>query len=475
MLDSGIVDSLWRSWIAEGGVESLDALHAWIMERNANTAVSIERIALSDCIPWRYDEARGRITNPTGAFFQIAGLRKMSTDVHTGHQQVLLEQPVLIQDEIGYLGIVCKVFDGVAHFLMQAKIEPGNVNKVQVSPTIQATRSNFLQLHGGKRPAYLDYFLESEKHNLLVDQIQSEQSARFVGKRNRNVIVLVDDDVDVLPTHKWMTLGQIKRLMDYDNLVNMDTRTVLSCLPWSFWGAPDGLVAPVDAREIDAALLASIATPFDMDAINKAYRSLNNYKMFDTTHTELVSLTDLAEWKMLPDEVCHVRSYPFRVIYCDIAIEGREVVRWNQPLFEATGIAFFGLLSCVRNGKLEFLVRLKPEIGCFDKVELGPTVQREADVLEQPDALDQAFIELCEAGTGVVRDVLLSEEGGRFFCEQNRNVLIRLDECPHDFDDVNLPDGCFWLDYATLNLLVRANNVLNIQLRNLLSLLDIHL
>lgn len=120
---------------------------------------------------------------------------------------------------------------GILYFLMQAKIEPENINKVQISPTIQATKSNFIQLHGGRKLAYLDYFVNANKYEIIVDQIQLEQSARFYKKRNRNIIIKVNEEIEVLPNHKWMTLGKIKELMKYDNLVNMDTRTVLSCIP----------------------------------------------------------------------------------------------------------------------------------------------------------------------------------------------------------------------------------------------------
>ena len=67
-------------------------------------------------------------------------------------------------------------------------------------------------------------------------------------------------------------------------------------------------------------------------------------------------------------------------------------------------------------------------------------------------------------------DVLLSEEGGRFYHEQNRNVIIEINK-----EDViaNEQDGYFWVDYKTLNTLVQVNNCLNIQLRNLLSLLEV--
>ena len=50
------------------------------------------------------------------------------------------------------------MIDGRLYFLMQAKVEPGNVNKYQISPTIQATKSNFTRAHGGKTPLFFDYF-----------------------------------------------------------------------------------------------------------------------------------------------------------------------------------------------------------------------------------------------------------------------------------------------------------------------------
>lgn len=466
-----LVDALWRSWLVDEGVNSFRSIHEWVVERNENTPVDITRIGLEDCSPWHYDKGLGRITNANGSFFQISGLRKYERDLGTGERKLLIEQPVLLQDEIGYLGIICHDFDGVMHFLMQAKIEPGNINKVQVSPTIQATRSNFLQLHGGRRPAYLEYFLNSGDHGIIVDQIQSEQSSRFLGKRNRNVVLYVRDEVEVLPTHMWMTLGQIKRLMRYDNLVNMDTRTVLSCIPWLEMPGP-GKDLTSKLEGIDGPLFLSMKADDSLDGLTAAYHELNNYKMFNTSDVELVSLKKLSDWEMRDDEICHKVSYPFRVIYCDIAIEGREVKRWSQPLFEAQGEALFGLLACEFDGMLKVLVRVHPEIGCFDRAELAPTLQREAGALSVPDGVEGRFLDLMDCGRGKVCDVMLSEEGGRFFCEQNRNVIIRLDFCPEGLRPEELPEGYLWLSLASLDLLMRANNVLNIQLRNLLSLLD---
>ena len=66
----------------------------------------------------------------------------------------------------------------------------------------------------------------------MVDQLQSEQGARFLHKRNRNIIVEVEesDPIEILDGFIWLSLGQIKELISYPNVLNMDTRTVISCI-----------------------------------------------------------------------------------------------------------------------------------------------------------------------------------------------------------------------------------------------------
>ena len=75
------------------------------------------------------------------------------------------DQPIINQPEVGYLGFITKSINGVLHFLSQAKIEPGNVNFVQISPTLQATRSNYSQVHKGKKPLFLEYFQKATQES----------------------------------------------------------------------------------------------------------------------------------------------------------------------------------------------------------------------------------------------------------------------------------------------------------------------
>lgn len=455
--------SIAKSWCTLDGVKSMDEINAWIEARNRTVKVDIRKNPAGGEPAWFYDREEGCIRNAAHSFFTIMGMRRQMPD------GFVAAHPVVLQLELSYLGILCREFNGVMHFLMQGKIEPGNVNCVQISPTLQATKSNFTQKHGGAKPPYLDYFINASKYEVVVDQLQSEQAARFWRKRNRNILVRVDEDVTVLPSHCWMTLGQIKQLMRQDNMVNMDARTVLSCIPYS-----QLRLSPLELLELsehfsDGPLFRSVFVGSGERYLTKVYGYLNDQKMFACADPELVPLHALQDWKYRDGEWTCTHRFPFKIIFCDIAIEGREVKHWVQPLLEATGVATFGLLCCEDAGMLKFVVRAAPEIGCFDGLELGPTVQREAtDPKEPKDAVEAFFLSHLANGEGVIFDHLLSEEGGRFYHEQNRNVLVRVkrEELP------DLPKGYFLLDYKALNELVQVNNILNIQLRNLLALLE---
>ena len=205
---------------------STEEVLAWIARRNREVEVSVMPISFKGLKGWGFDATTGNLRHESGKFFSIVGI-----DVYKNQDGITRwRQPIINQPEVGYLGIICKEFDGVLYFLLQAKIEPGNVNCVQLSPTLQATRSNYTCVHGGKRPAYLDYFKNAKQGQILLDQLQSEQGARFFRKRNRNIIIKIDEEIDVGEDFRWLTLGQIKYLMSCDNTVNMDTRTVLSGL-----------------------------------------------------------------------------------------------------------------------------------------------------------------------------------------------------------------------------------------------------
>lgn len=460
-----IVAQMIRSWAdAKGKVNTTEELFDWINELNRTTYVSINEKSITSDSFWFYDDYNGEVLNRKRSFFSIKGMRRFEDGEFTG------EQPIIIQPEIGYLGIIAREIEGVLHFLMQAKIEPGNVNCVQISPTIQATKSNFTRAHGGKLPTYFELFEHSDKYKVIYDQIQSEQATRFYKKRNRNMIMIVDEEFEIYPNFKWMTLGQIKQLMEVDNLVNMDTRTVLSGIPLITQSITEEEKKELLKCFSDEPLFHSIFEADPQADLPWIYQRLNNYKMFRDVKLATVPLNQLVDWKVDEYGITCKKQADFMVRYYDIEISGREVQHWFQPLFKAIGMATFGLLTRVIDGKRQYLVKIKPEIGSFDKAEIGPSVQWEpTHYLYNDNEVEKLFRKKYERKQGLMVDVVLSEEGGRFYHEQNNNVILEIE--PKEL--TVLPEDYIWVEYATLNYLVQVNNCLNIQLRNLLSLIKI--
>ena len=118
---------------------SLEEIKNWVALQNEKIKVNVTKIAFEELDQWSFSNENFNLRHQSGKFFSIDGI-----DVKTNWGLVSnWQQPIINQPEIGYLGFITKEFNGVLYFLLQAKIEPGNVNCVQLSPTLQATLNNF--------------------------------------------------------------------------------------------------------------------------------------------------------------------------------------------------------------------------------------------------------------------------------------------------------------------------------------------
>ncbi|MFZ4414138.1 MAG: NDP-hexose 2,3-dehydratase family protein [Bacteroidales bacterium] len=431
----------------------------WVQNRNKEISVNIQQIPFPEMDKW-FQDKDGCLRHTSGKFFSIEGIH-----VETDFGDVpMWDQPLINQPEIGYLGILTKEIDGVLYFLMQAKIEPGNVNCVQISPTLQATKSNYSMVHQGKKPAYLDYFVNAKPQQIILDQLQSEQGARFLRKRNRNIIIKVDNDVKLSENFRWMTLRQIKELMCLDNMVNMDTRTVISgiellkskvllnsCNNLSQWG-------------ID--MLLSMSKKEGTHTMNDHLSWLTNLKSKYDLFVTGKPLNSLDGWKITDYEIARHDKKFFRVIGVKVSIANREVTSWSQPLIQPMQQGICALIIRKIDGIYHFLMQAKLECGNYDIMELAPTVQcLTGNVFESKQKPNFVDYVLSASKVNIIYDALQSEEGGRFYHEQNRNIVLVVGE---EFP-IKLPDCYHWMTLGQINEFLRFNNFLNIQARSLLA------
>ena len=446
--------------------KEIDSTVGWIKEQNEAVNVSITKIPFKNLDKWYFDEANGKLRHETGKFFSIDGIR-----VNTTWGSIKSwDQPIINQPEIGFLGFIVKEIEGVLHFLVQAKIEPGNVNFVQLSPTLQATRSNYQQTHGGKKPLYLEYFQNATKEQILLDQLQSEQGARFLRKRNRNIIIKVDEDIVIHSNFIWLTLGQLKALMQLDNIVNMDTRTVISGIPFGNFTSEiiDFFNYLNKSDEYQTKFLKSaLIKDKVLHSIEEIITFMTQIKSVNDLEVKQIALQNMQDWVVTKDEIKRKDEKFFKIIGADVEIGNREVVKWSQPMVEPAQEGLCAFVCKEIDGVLHFAVQAKLECGNHDIVEFAPTVQTLTGDYKQTPKNSLPFLDyvLNASKERIYFDTLQSEEGGRFYKEQNRNMIVIAGDEISD----ELPENFIWMTLNQLYIFIKFNNYLNIQARNLIA------
>ena len=464
-----ISDSFLRSYLSTSkSLYSIEEIIDWMKLKNNRHLFKVSRIAFKEMHHWHFDNDSGDLVHSTNRFFRVEAL---SCKQNFG-QVMSWQQPIINQQEIGILGFISKEFEGVRHFLLQAKMEPGNINTIQLSPTVQATHSNYQKVHKGKTPKYLEYFLSSQKR-IMVDQLQSEQGTRFLRKRNRNIIIDCKDAIEEDENFIWVTLGQLKTLTGLDNHVNMEARSILSCIP----------MLP------NSNLLENIKTQFPLDEFNqkllssvfeknKAHHTKQEILQWMTEHKSnlyirnsylpLGSIDD--GWENNGYEITHNSKKFFSILAVTVEAPNREVSKWTQPLINSLNPSINGWICRTINDVLHFLVKIRLEPGSIDLAELSPTVattEGESCVSEKdPPPYYKYFLD--PPKEQIRHSSVQSAEGGRFYHDTFKCLILEID----DFD-LAVPSDYRWLSLGQILEFMTLNNMINVECRDLIACINL--
>ena len=142
-------------------------------------------------------------------------------------------QPLVQPMQQGLCAFIIRKINGVYHFLVQAKLECGNFDVIELAPTVQCLTGN-VYAENIVKPAFAEYVLHAPKSQILFDTLQSEEGGRFFKEQNRNMIVEVGEDFPLeLPIrYTWMTLRQIYKFLRFNNYLNIQARSLISALSY---------------------------------------------------------------------------------------------------------------------------------------------------------------------------------------------------------------------------------------------------
>lgn len=431
-------------------------VEAWLSRTRRQAILRTRRIPLRDLRGWRMDPQTGNITHRSGRFFTILGAWARN---RFGTDEIEWGQPFVDQAEVGILGILVARIGGVLHACLQAKVEPGNIDTVQLSPTVQATYSNYRRAHGGVETPFVDLFLNPRPRSVLYSRLQTEDGGRFLYKSNRNMIVqaparLVRESDQFI----WLTLRQIAALLRRDNCINACARSVLSAMvhPELSPGRREGRTL---APEETAAHLHALIDWLD------------EQKACTHLHVKRVPFKSLADWHLdRQGYFAHREGRFFRVIGLEVETQGREVAAWSQPILENPHEGIIGLLKQTIRGQPHVLLQAKSEPGNRPPVQLAPTVQFTPSNYLDNLSLQKPFLfeEFMQPKLGrVVLESRQSEEGARFYREEHLHRILELP--PHT--RLALPPSHRWVSLEAARYFLHLGEHLNSSARSILACL----
>jgi oxidase EvaA len=286
------------------------------------------------------------------------------------------------------------------------------------------------------------------------------------------MVIEIDGDIPLEPGFRWLTLGQVKRLLGLPNLVSMDTRTVVACMSLVDPRKSDSLdgLDRDQAGEFAGAVLDSFASQEAASTDEEVMSWLTGLKVGHHLSLEHIGLSGLSGWERTDREIRPDGGGYFKVMAVDVSSASREVVRWTQPMIAAGEVGLVAFLTTRVDGVLHALVKARVEPGSADTITLGPTVQSalggegsggEGEHSEYFDLVNSA------ADVTVRYSCLQSEEGGRFYHVVSEYRIVEV----KGGHQLRLPPEFTWLSFRQMQEMVRYG-LLGVEARSLLSCLS---
>tara|TARA_R110002074_G_scaffold102179_3_gene220740 strand:+ start:7479 stop:8879 length:1401 start_codon:yes stop_codon:yes gene_type:complete len=429
--------------------------------------VNITRIDFDKMEKWNFSPNEA-ISHESGKFFSIIG-----AEAYDKEEGITRHQPIINQPEQGILGIASRTNEGQIELLLQAKIEPGNLDSVQYSPTVQATKSNYTGAHKGKSVAYIDTFLENSS-KIKSRGYQSEHGYKFYKKANDNVHAHDDDITKIDNKFAWLSFGDVRYMLSKEHCINMDTRSVLATI--------DFFDTSVSSEEIHkhSSLMESELTPLEAqllfsslseDGAQNSVESISNWlslakdnKQIEHKTTPLAKLYEHG-WKVSDGTLHHEKNKNFELVGIRASIGSREVSSWCQPIVRDNVPKVYGFILKEINNIIHVLVQLVEEDFSWNGAELGPTFH---SIDSSTFSLDEelAKFDVISEQSCTFYDCFQSEEGGRFMEQKNRYMLINLDKN----STVEVSNRYKWVTLYQLKKMTSYECSVNIEARTLLAL-----
>ena len=212
----GFGAELMTSAQSASGHIALDQVRAQV--REARTTVEEPTVVpLDELRSWRFND--DGIVPVNGESLRVRQIRVTVK----GREVPAWDQPIIDSGCEGGVDLVCGRVRGVLHFLLRARAEAGLTQRIELTPT--------RVVEPGDRSG--EALGAPWQGRVVAECRQSEEGGRFYRDTNRYRIIDTGDAVDPGRRAYWVTLGDIRQLLDEPGWLTNEARSALSLLlPW---------------------------------------------------------------------------------------------------------------------------------------------------------------------------------------------------------------------------------------------------
>lgn len=404
----------------------------------------VERVDLLSSKDWYFEN--GALIHSSKGFFSVRGVEFYGNEKI---QKIMLYQP-----QHAITGLVTSVINGERCYLIQARGEPGNVNGIQFGPTVQSTPANYLKLHGGNTTKYVELFVDSNADiNIICETTQLDFGEKYLYKSKRCILIETNKEIEATENYFWINDELLLSLLKFDNLFNLDLRTLIALLPWN-----SSFFKNIDFNRIHL----NSSNNVRHHIVGNVLRNLSNkkvpYRFIELSKLDNCIVSDEGIYEKVRDQGFSIEMYR-------VFTKGREVSSWVQPLVNSCTNGKVGVLIKYEDETLNILIRTGAELGLSTGMAILPSY------LIYPGEKEISSIELIKSignysSIEEVRRVLISDEGGRFFRDVSYYELYLVKEFT-----LNNEESFHWVNLNELKLFLSYSNLVSIQLRAITSLL----
>lgn len=157
-------------------IGALDSLEQLLYFKNKNQALSKTELCITETGNWQISDLD--LVNAQSDYFSVSLYK---TDPRGTRFLITQNQPALVM-------LVMAEVDGKSYALLNLRYEPGLIENINYTATIQSTPNNYLRQHGGKETPFLELAVSPQKHGAVLLDTENYDWGGFICFEEKKIL-----------------------------------------------------------------------------------------------------------------------------------------------------------------------------------------------------------------------------------------------------------------------------------------------